>query len=155
MRIDKRLGGEELPMRHEVQFEARGHSNVLGTHGTTLEITKEHHLMRTGTCIIATDSTLALGDLGQTIREIARESTTRIVLEMSVGSLTESVIGHGSLGLDYKSRTCMVARTSDYECDRTLMVNANKAARDLDRSFVNSLRDPAVRLKGKLIYISE
>ncbi|TFG08839.1 DUF371 domain-containing protein [Candidatus Thorarchaeota archaeon] len=155
MCIDKRLDGQECWMRYEVRFEASGHRNVIGTHRTTLEITKESHLTRNGTCIVATDSTLALRGLNEDIRELARRNTTRIVLEMTAGALTERVVGWGSSGLTYKSETCMVARTSQYECDRTLMVNADRAAQDLSRKLVKMLRNPDACLSCKLMYLSE
>jgi hypothetical protein len=142
-------------MRYEVRFEASGHRNVIGTHRTTLEITKESRLTRNGTCILATDSSLALRDFNQSIRELARRSTTRIVLEMTADTLTERVVGWGSSGLTYKSETCMVARVSEYECDRTLMVKADRASKDLSREFVAKLTNPDVRLYCKLTYLSE
>ncbi len=142
-------------MKCEVVFEASGHRNVVGTHRTTLEITKESHLTHGGTCIVATDSTLALGDLDEHIRNLAQKSETRIILRMSVNGLTETIIGRGSPGLKYRSGTCMVARTSEFECDRTLMINADRAAGDLDRDFVKMLRDSEVRVHCELTFISE
>ncbi len=142
-------------MKYEEVFEASGHRNVAGTHRTTLEITKESHLTHSGTCIVATDSTLALGDLDEYIRSLAQKSTTRIVLRMSVNDLTETIIGWGSPGLTYRSNTCMVARTSEFECDRTLMINADRAAGDLNRSFVRMLRDSDVLVHCELTFISE
>jgi hypothetical protein len=49
----------------------------------------------------------------------------------------------------------MVARTSPFECGRTLMVNSDKAASDLNRSFVEQLKEADVQVECELIFITE
>ena len=138
-----------------VQFQAYGHQNVMGEHPTTLEITSEESLTKRGTCIIGVKATQTLHDLDNSLKKLASMKTTKIVLRMKVDDLLEEVIGWGSPGLTYADTTSMVARTSHFECDRTLMVGANKAASDLDRRFVKQLKSPDAFLYCELEFITE
>ncbi|MHA2386933.1 MAG: DUF371 domain-containing protein, partial [Candidatus Thorarchaeota archaeon] len=63
--------------------------------------------------------------------------------------------GRGDPGLTYLDAVSMVARKSSFVCDRTLMVGADKAASDLDRSFVNALRDSSVSIECELLFVIE
>ncbi|MBM4400405.1 MAG: DUF371 domain-containing protein, partial [Crenarchaeota archaeon] len=47
--------------------------------------------------------------------------------------------------------TDMVIRKSDYVCNRTLAVHADKAAQDLSRELVEKLRNPQQKVKITLI----
>ena len=47
--------------------------------------------------------------------------------------------GHENLTLTHP--TDIVCRTSDYVCPRTLMINADKAARDLDSDLIEDLKN--------------
>ena len=74
---------------------------------------------------------------------------------MRVNELTEEVTGTGSPGLTYIDSTSMVARTSAFECGRTVMVNANKAASDLSREFIDRLKVNGVVIECELVYITQ
>jgi len=137
-----------------VQFKAYGHENVIGEHKTTIELTSENHLTRQGSCIVGVCSDITLRELDSKIKELALLSTTKIVLRMSVDGLSEEITGTGSLGLIYTDPTSMVARTSSFECGRTLMVNADKAASDLSREFVDRVSVNGVVIECELIYVT-
>jgi hypothetical protein len=138
-----------------VQFKAYGHENVIGDHKTTVELTSEDHLTRQGTCIIGVRASITLNQLDSSIKELATSMNTKVLLKLSVDGLTEEIVGTGSPGLTYTDSTSMVARTSNFECGRTLMVNANKAASDLDRRFVDSLKKESVIIECELVYITQ
>ena len=138
-----------------VQFQAYGHQNIIGKHSTTLEITSEASLTKRGSCIIGVKATQTLHDLDNSLKKLASMITTKIILRMKVDDLLEEVIGWGSPGLTYADTTSMVARTSHFECDRTLMVGANKAASDLSRRFVEQLKSPDAFLCCELEFITE
>lgn len=140
---------------HSVDFVCYGHANVIGDHRTTLEITTEDFLTRQGTCIIGIRGTMTLDDLDSEIKALAKSTDTRIVLTLEVGEQTERIQGWGSPGLSYSNNVSMVARTSSFECDRTLMVRADKAAVNLEREFVNRLQDSNVQINCRLEYITE
>ena len=135
-----------------VDFHAYGHPNVIGKHATTLEITTEEKLTRQGTCIIGVRTTQTLRDLDDEIKTLAKSTRTQIRLSMSVDGLVERIIGRGSPGLTYSDPISMVARTSSFECGRTVMVGADRVASDLDRRFVQKLRTPDIVIKCQLRY---
>ena len=135
-----------------VEFQAHGHPNVISKHKTTLEITTEEELTSQGTCIIGVRTTQTLHDLDDEIKTLAKSSRTQIQLTMSVDGLVERIIGRGSPGLTYSDPISMVARTSSFECGRTVMVGADRVASDLDREFVQKLRNHDVVIKCQLSY---
>ena len=138
-----------------VQFKAYGHENVIGEHRTTVELTSEDFLTKQGTCIVGVRADITLDQLDPRIKELATSASTRIVLRMSIDGLTEEVTGTGSPGLTYTDRTSMVARTSTFECGRTLMVSADKAASDLDREFIDKLKVDGVVIECEIVYLTQ
>ncbi len=137
-----------------VQFEVYGHENVIGEHKTTVELTSEKHLTKQGTCIVGVCSDMTLNQLNPEIKRLASSSSTKIVLRMSIDGLSEEITGTGGLGLTYMDSTSMVARTSTFECGRTLMVNADKAATDLNRDFVDRLKVKGATIECELTFVT-
>ncbi len=138
-----------------VRFNAYGHQNIMGEHKTTVELTSEDYLSPRGTCIIGVRTDLTLNELDAEFKRLALLGTTTIVLKMSVDGLVEEVTGTGGPGLMYSDPISMVARTSSYECGRTLMINADKAASDLSRTFVGKLKDTSVVIDCELIFSTQ
>lgn len=138
-----------------IQFKAYGHQNVIGDHKTTIELTSENFLTKQGSCIVGVCASLTLNELDDEIKQLALLETTTIVLKMSVEGMVEEVTGIGGSGLTYSDSKSMVARKSSYECERTLMVNADKAASDLNREFVEKLKDNAAEINCELIFFTE
>ncbi len=135
-----------------VDFHAYGHPNIVGEHKTTLEITTEAELTSQGTCIIGVRTTQTLRDLDDEIKTLAKFARTQIQLTMKAEGLVERIMGRGSPGLTYSDPISMVARTSSFECGRTVMVEADKVASDLSRDFIQKLRDPDIVIKCQLSY---
>ena len=140
---------------HLVRFKAYGHENVIGQHRTTVEITTEDFLTKQGTCIVGVQATQKLTDLTPEICKIATLETTKIVLKMEVDGFQEQVTGTGGRGLTYTDSVSMVARTSSFQCGRTLMINSDKAASDLDREFVELLTNEGIEMNCELYFIPE
>ena len=140
---------------HLVRFKAYGHENVIGEHNTTVELTTENYLTKQGTCIVGVQATQKLSELSSEIREIVTLDTTKIVLVMEVAGIKEQVSGTGGSALTYSDSTSMVARTSSFQCGRTLMINADKAASDLSREFVSLLTKDGIEMTCELRFIPE
>jgi hypothetical protein len=140
---------------HLVRFKAFGHENVIGEHKTTVEITTENHLTKQGTCILGVQTTQKLSELSSEIREMVTRETTKIVLVMEVEGIREQVTGTGGKDLTYADSVSMVARTSSFQCGRTLMINADKAASDLSRKFVSLLAKNGMEMNCELHFIPE
>ncbi len=140
---------------HLVRFKAYGHENVIGEHKTTVEITTEDYLTKQGTCIVGVQATQKLSEFSSEIRALVSLETTRIVLVMEVAGIKEQVTGTGGSALTYTDSISMVARTSLFQCGRTLMINADKAASDLSREFVNKLSEKRIKMNCELHFIPE
>ena len=140
---------------HLVRFKAYGHENVIGEHKTTVEITTENYLTKQGTCIVGVQATKKLSELSSEIRELVTLETTKIVLVMEVAGIREQVTGTGGKDLTYTDSLSMVARTSSFQCGRTLMINADKAASDFSREFVRLLVKDGIEMNCELHFIPQ
>ncbi|MFX0044689.1 MAG: DUF371 domain-containing protein [Candidatus Hermodarchaeota archaeon] len=138
-----------------VQFRAYGHANVTGSHQTTVEITSESTLTPRGTCIVGIRADKTLRSFDSQVKELARSPNTRIVLRLDVEGLVEEIEGRGGPGLTYSDSISMVARKSTFVCGRTLMIHADKAASDLNRSLIERLKQPEATIDCELLFISE
>jgi hypothetical protein len=133
-----------------VVVSARGHGNVVATHRTTFEITKEADLTKQGDCIIAVKASKAAVDLPTGFKQAARREGARISITIEAGELKEVVHAKGSPQLTFTHPTDLVVRKSNYVCNRTLAIGADKVAKDFSRELVNKLRDPNQEVTVKL-----
>lgn len=134
----------------KVAFSARGHENVLSTHKTTFEVTKEATLTKLGDCIVAVESTKAAADLPLEFKEAARKEGARITVTVEANELKETIRAKGSPKLQFTHQTDLVVRKSDYVCGRTLAIRADKAANDFSRELIEKLKDPNQEVKVTL-----
>jgi uncharacterized protein len=123
-------------------FHATGHPAVLSTHPSTIEITKETHLTSKGDCIVAVNSTLGPADIPQDLRSKISTPQSKIRLLLTVGQFHFTITGRGDKRLTLTDPTDFVIRRSGFISDRTLMIHADKAAKDLPSEMVRLLRDP-------------
>ncbi len=123
-------------------IEAKGHPNIRATHGTTVEITKEKHVTVRGDCVIAVAASKAAQDLHPDFKRALQTSGARVLIEIVAGSEREAIKAFGSPKLTLEHPTDLVVRKSDYVCERTLAIKADKAACDLSRSLLPYLKDP-------------
>ena len=128
-----------------------GHKNVQATHKTTLEFTKDTHLSKKGDCIVTVAADKALADLSAEFKENLRKPHAKLIILIEAGGVIEQVKAHGSPRLILSHPTDMVIRKSDYVCNRTLAVNADKAAQDLPKALVEKLKNTEQKVKITLI----
>lgn len=124
-----------------------GHENIQATHKTTLEFTKDPHLTKKGDCIITVAADKALADLNAEFKENLRKRHAKLSVLIEVEGVTEQVNAYGSPRLILTHPTDIVIRKSDYVCNRTLAIHADKAAQDLPREFVEKLKNPKQKVK--------
>ena len=124
-----------------------GHENIQVTHKTTLEFTKDKHLSKKGDCIVTVATDKALADLNAEFRENLRKTDAKLSLLIEVDDIMEQVNAHGSPRLILTHPTDMVIRKSDYVCNRTLAIHADKAAQDLPRDLVEKIKNPKQKVK--------
>ncbi len=124
-----------------------GHENIQATHKTTFEITKEAQLSRRGDCIIAVSANKTMTDFSSEFKENLRKEKAKIMILIEAGDSVEVVNAFGSPRLILTHPTNMVVRKSNYICNRTLAIQADKAACDLSRKLAEKLRNPKQKVK--------
>jgi len=129
-----------------IDISAWGHKNILALHPSTLEITKDKEMTKSGTCIVGVGATMALADFGEEFKVLARNARSRVVTTLCVDGLEERITGCGDPRLTLQDPKDIVVRRSRYVCGRTLCVGADRAACDLSREMISALRNPAQRL---------
>jgi hypothetical protein len=130
-----------------VTFFAHGHKNIIATHKTTFEITKEAELSKQGDCIVAVESTKGAIDLPLEFRKAAKKEGAKITIIVEVEELKEIVNAEGNPHLQLTHPTDLVVRKGNFVCARTLAICANKAAIDFSRDFIEKLKNSNQNVK--------
>jgi len=138
-------------MRVTEDFHAYGHPNVTAKHVMTFEITKDSKLTKRGDCVIAVRATKGLADLSTELRNLCKKDESRIIVELKAAGIAEHIEGRGSSGLTLSHSSEIVGRKSTYPSDRTLMIRADKAARDINSDLVHALKSPDTKLQIRVI----
>ena len=123
-------------------ISAVGHENIQAIHPSTLMFTRDKHLSKTGDCIIGVAADKAVVDLNPTFKDKLKRSNVKLTIIIEAGGLTEQINAFGSPKLILTHPTDMVIRKSDYICNRTLAIRADKSANDLPRDLVEKLKNP-------------
>jgi len=134
-------------------IHARGHPNITATHKTTFEITKEGNLTKRGDCIIGVLADKSVQDLSDIFKESLRSGNVSVVGEIHLPQygLRDSICGYGNEKLSLRDSIDIVVRKSDFLCDRTLLIKADKSASDIDREIIGLLKDSSTELNFSLI----
>ena len=126
-------------MNESIQIQATGHTNVTARHRSTLVIRSDDYLTPAGDCIAAINADMTPADLDRSIVDRIQDPTSTITMQIESSGHVERIRGRGHPDLILTNERGFVARTSTYVDDRTLMVSADGAARDLDRDLVDAL----------------
>ncbi len=124
----------------EYSFIAEGHENVTSLHKSTFEITTDQSLTLKGDCIIGVKSEITLNDFPEELKNQIKTDDKKIELLLESDNFSDKIIGYGSSKLSLDHPSDMVCRKSDFTCNRTLMIKADKAARDLDKNLIDELK---------------
>lgn len=125
----------------EYTFYAQGHENVTSKHKSTFEITTDKTLTLKGDCIIGVNSGITLNDFPKELKKDIQTDNKKIELKLETDNFSDKIIGFGSSELTLNHPTDMVCRKSNFTCSRTLMINADKAAKDLNEDLINELKE--------------
>ena len=127
------------------KIQAWGHDNILCTHKTTIEITKETNLTRKGDCVLAVGASKACLDLSPDLKnKIKNEKKFKVKLE--VDNIRDSFFGFGNKELKLLDKNDMIFRRSSFICDRTVLINCSKSSKELSRELVEKLKNPKKKL---------
>ena len=138
-------------MRVVEELFAQGHPNVLAEHPTTFEITKDTKLNRRGDCVIGVNATKGPRDLSYEFRNLCTHYESRIMVQLEAAGIVESINGRGSPRLTLSHSSELVGRKSSYTSGRTIMIMADRAARDLNRELIDALTYSGTRLRVRII----
>jgi hypothetical protein len=135
---------------------AVGHEHVTAEHASTVEFTTDDWLTPAGDCIVGVEADRAPRDFASAFREACRSATATITATFAVGEsgdetvaladpvYVDEIVGRGDPDLALSDDRSMVGRTSDYTDDeRTIFVDGDGAAADLDRDLVDALAEGA------------
>ena len=123
---------------------SRGHRNVTSHHKSTFEITKDAEIGPTADCIVGVDMDKTMLDFPQEFKDKIANSNTKIIVELKTENGHDEITGFGHEDLTLTHPTDIVIRKSDYVCSRTLMIGADKAAKDLDGDLIDDLKNEKI-----------
>lgn len=132
-------------------ISAFGHENIWAIHRSTLEITRKKDVSKRGDCIIAASADKGFVDLSLEFKRALTQESAKLAVWIAAGGIVEIVKAFGSSRLILSHPTDIVVRKSSYVCERTLAINADKAAIDLARRLVKKLKNPTQNLKITLV----
>ena len=122
-------------------IKTKGHRNVSSLHKSTFEITMDKEIGPTADCIIGVDMDNSMLKFPEDFKQKISNSNTRITVVLDTENGHDEINGWGHEDLTLTHPTDIVCRTSDYTCSRTLMIKADKAAKDLDLNLIEDLKN--------------
>ena len=126
-------------MALEERVRAVGHENVSAAHESTFEFTTDDFLTPAGDCILGIEADKAPADFDRAFVEACRDAEATITATVETGDFEDTIVGRGDPALTFENERSLVGRTSTYVDDRTIMLEADKAAEDVDRELVSAL----------------
>ena len=127
----------------QYKFHAYGHPNMLVTHKTTLEFTKDKELSLKGNCIVGVKSDFDL----QKIKDFMKKSKKKkiiMTIETADKKITEKT--EAELNPNFNSDNEIVIRKTDFVSERTFAIRSNKAAFELKRDLIDYLKEKRNRI---------
>lgn len=127
------------------KVSAYGHENILCTHSTTIEITKEKSVTKKGNCIIGIKASKACFDLNHNLKKKIKDGN-KIKITLKLENLQDSFFGFGNKELRLLNKNDMVFRKSNFICDRTVLINCTKSSNEINRELIEKLKIPGKKL---------
>jgi len=122
------------------KFHAFGHPNILGTHKTTLEFTKDEEVSLMGDCIVGVNAGFDLEKIKELIKKSGNKKIAITIEALSKNKkIKETVIAE--INSDFNSNRELVIRKTDFVSNRTFAIKANKAAFVLRRDLIEYLKE--------------
>ena len=119
-------------------FHAYGHPNILATHKTTLEFTKDSELSPKGDCIVGVKADFELSEIKDFIRK-AKNNKIKIIIETENKKIIDLI--EAELNPNFNDNNEIVIRKTDFASERTLAYRSNKAAFALKMALIDFLKE--------------
>ena len=123
------------------KLTSKGHRNVTSLHKSKFEVTKDVEIGPTADCIVGTSADKSMLNFPQEFKNKIANSNTKVTVILDTENGHDEITGFGHEDLTLTHPTDIVCRKSDYTCSRTLMINADKAAKDLDSGLIEDLKN--------------
>lgn len=117
-----------------------GHENIICTHNSTLEITKDKELSIKGNCILGIKSSKACADLNPNLKFLLKQAK-RFKILIRVGEICDYFYGYGHPDLTLLHKNDIVFRKSNFICDRTILIKCTKSSNELNRMLIEKLKN--------------
>lgn len=123
----------------QYKFHAYSHPNILATHKTTLEFTKDKEVSLKGDCIVGVNANFDLSKIKEFIKN-AKNNKISITIETisKITKIKETILAE--INPYFNSDKELVIRKTDFISERTFAIGADKAAFELERGLVGFLK---------------
>lgn len=121
------------------QIHAQGHEHVSAAHESTFEVTSDDFLTPAGDCILGIEADRTPAEFDPEFVAACQDHDARIEISLAVDGEETTIEARGHPDLSFESDRSAVVRTSDYVDERTVAVDAEKAAADINRELVDAL----------------
>ncbi len=128
-------------------FTAYGHKNILATHKTTIEFTKDRELSLRGNCILGINADFDLSELKKSIEKKINKNKQikdKIKIIINMDGISDEIAAE--LNPDFDDDEEIVIRMGEFKSKRTLGVRADKAAAHIKRELVEKLKNPEQKI---------
>jgi len=112
--------------------------------------TKDRHVSKAGDCVVAVAADKAVADLSVQFKEELRKPNTKLTVTIEADGSKEHITATGSPKLCLCHDSDIVIRKSNYVCNRTLAICADKSSKDLSRELIKKLQTPNAKAKIEL-----
>ena len=132
-------------------FNAHGHPNILATHKTTLEFTRDSELSLKGDCIVGVRADFELNKIKKIINK-SKNNKIKILIETENKKINGII--EAELNPNFNDNNEIVIRKTDFVSKRTFAIRSNKAAFELKRELIDYLKQKkaikvTISLNGK------
>ena len=127
----------------QYKFHAFGHPNILATHKTTLEFTKDNEVSLNGDCIIGVNADFDLKKLKEFVK-----GKKKLRMAIKAGAAEDHV--EFELNPDFDDEKEIVIRKGDFISKRTLGIRADKACVDLKKELIAKLTNSQQEINIRL-----
>ena len=122
------------------KFNACGHPNILATHKTTLEFTKDKEVSLKGDCIVGVNADFDLSEIKKFIKKLKNNKITITIKTIKKDNKIEETIT-AEVNKNFNDNHEFVIRKTDFVSERTFAIKSNKAAFELNRDLIRFLRE--------------
>ncbi len=122
------------------KFYCCGHEKIISAHRNTLEFTKDDHLTEKGDCIIGLKCDFEPDKIRQFIKN--KDKIGIMIKANNKKDMVKANINHA-----FNNGHEIVIRKSIFVSERTLGINADKAAKDLDKELIKELKNPEAKIE--------